>query len=87
MQFANPQYQQPQSMLQQLQPVMQANTMMNHTQIMVPYPQMPQQGNFVDQDLQQLLQQLQSNAATQGQPQQGQHQQVHYQCGHHGGPI
>jgi hypothetical protein len=87
MQFANPQYQQPQSMLQQLQPVMQANTMMNHTQMMVPYQQMPQQGNFVDQDLQQLLQQLQSNAETQGQPQQVQHQQVHYQCGHHGGPI
>jgi hypothetical protein len=84
MQFANPQYQQPQPMLQQLQPAMQANTMMNHPQMMVPYQQMPQQGNFFDQALQQLLQ---SNAATQGQPQQGQQQQGRYQGGHHGGPI
>jgi hypothetical protein len=48
MQFAQPHYQQPQPMLQQLQPIMQANTMMNHSQRMVPYQQMPQQGNFVD---------------------------------------
>jgi hypothetical protein len=61
--------------------------MMNHPQMMVPYQQIPQQGNFVDQVLQQLLQLLQINAATQGQPQQGQHQQGHYQGGHHGGPI
>jgi hypothetical protein len=87
MQFAQPQYQQPQPMLQQLQPVMQTNTMMNHPQMMVPYQQIPQQGNLVDQALQQLLQLLQSNAAAQGQPQQGQQQQGHYQGGHNGGPI
>jgi hypothetical protein len=74
-------------MLQQLQPVMQTNTMMNYPQMMVPYQQMPQQGNLVDQALQQLLQLLQSNSATQGQTQQGQQQQGHYQGGHNGGPI
>jgi hypothetical protein len=84
MQFAQPQCQQPQPLVHQLQPVMQANTMMNHPQMMNPYQQMPQQGNFVDQALQQLLQ---LNAATRGQPQQGQHQKGHYQGGHHGGPI
>jgi hypothetical protein len=52
-------------MLQQIQPVTQANTMLNDPQMMVPYQQMPQQGNFVDHALQQLLR---SNAATQGQP-------------------
>jgi hypothetical protein len=87
MQFAQSQYQHPQSMLQQLQPVMQANTMMNHPQMMVPYQKIPKQGNFVDQVLQQLLQILQGNAASQGQPQQGLHQQGNYQVDHHGGPI
>jgi hypothetical protein len=70
---------------QQPQPIMQAYPMLKHPQMIVPC-QMPQQGNncgaSTNQDVQHLLYLLQGNAAAQGQ-----HQQGHYQGGHHGRPL